>query len=316
MSKTSIFVSKYSRFMLLILICVGLTIATPNFLNYRNILNVFQQSSMLLIMALGMMFAMLLGRGVDMSIGSVVALTSCIGALIMRMGRGTEFIILGIVVAILLGIFIGTANGLLIAYLKLPAILVTFGTQQIIRGTAFYIMSDTVIVGLPSTILFLGTGRVWGVPMPIIIAVALVSIAAFILNKTQIGRKIYVVGANPAAAKFSGIHVNRTIVLGFMISSLLATIAGIVFIGRLGAAEPQIGDAFAFQAVSAVAIGGTSFRGGIGSAGGVVIGALIITLLLNGMNLLNISAFWQGAVSGLIVILAVLLDYFARKKAM
>ena len=316
MSKTSIYVSKYSRIMLLMLICVGLTIATPAFFTFNNLLNVLQQSSMLLIMSLGMMFAMLLGRGVDMSIGSVVALTSCIGALFMRMGPGPEYTMLGVSIAIFLGIFLGALNGSLIAYLKLPAILVTFGTREIIRGIAFYMMSDTVIVGLPRGILFLGTGRVWGIPMPIIIAVTLTLLAAFVLIKTGIGRKIYIVGANPMAAKFSGIHVNQTIILAFIISSLLATIAGIVFIGRLGAAEPQIGDAFAFQAVSAVAIGGTSFRGGIGSAGGVVIGALIITLLLNGMNLLNISSFWQGTVSGMIVILAVLLDYFARRKTM
>ena len=314
MSKVSIYVSKYSRILLLVLICVGLTIATPNFLTFNNLLNVLQQSSLVLIMALGMLFAMLLGRGVDMSIGSTVALTSCIGALIMRMGQGPVFTALGVVAALALGIFLGVFNGVLIAYLKLPAILVTFGTREIIRGVAFFIMSDTVIVGLPRSILFMGTGRVWGIPMPIIIAAALTILAAFVLLKTGIGRRTYIVGANPSAANFSGIPVNRTLVLGFVISSLLATVAGLVFIGRLGAAEPQIGDAFAFQSVSAAAIGGVSFRGGTGSAGGVVIGALIITLLLNGMNLLNISSFWQGAVSGLIVIMAVLLDYFARRK--
>jgi len=291
-------------------------IVSPVFLTWNNIINVLRQSAMLLIMSLGMMYAMLLGRGVDMSIGSTLALSSCVGAYIMTNNSGISYTVLGVGVILLIGILVGLLNGALIAYLKLPAILVTFGTREIVRGIAYYLMSDQVLTGLPSSILFVGSGRLFNrmIPMPVVIAAVLTVVAMFVLRKTMLGRRIYIVGANPVTAEFSGVHVYRVIISGFVVSGLMAAIAGIVYIGRLGAAEPQIGEAFAFQCVAAVAIGGTSFSGGIGSASGAVIGALILTLLINAMNLLNVSSSWQGVMNGLVIIIAVLLDDLARRQ--
>lgn len=315
MSESKVFLTKYSRLLLLILILVALAFASPNFLSKSNLINVLRQSSMLLIMSLGMMFAMLLGRGVDMSIGSILSLTSCWSAFIMKNDVNNPiYTVLGIVVAIVVGVSLGIMNGAIIAYFRLPAILVTFGTREIIRGVAYLMMSDTVVTRIPKFVQLLGTGKWLSIPMPIWVALGFVILATFMLKHSRIGRRIYLVGANPAAAKFSGINVNFTIIFGFTMSALFATFAGLVYIGRLNAAEPQIGETFAFQCVSAVAIGGTSFNGGIGSAWGAVVGAIILSLLLNGMNLLNISSSWQGIVNGVMVILAVLLDYIARKQ--
>lgn len=315
MKAVNSFIAKYSRVIILLLICICLTISSKNFLNIDNLVNVLRQSSMMLIMSLGMTCAMLLGRGVDMSIGSTLALSSCIAASFLTFEASTGSIILGVIIALSIGILIGIINGALIAYLKLPAILVTFGMREIVRGLVYTIMRGNVVTNLHPYILFLGGGRLFDIiPMPIVIAGFLTLITAFILKRTKIGRELYVVGANASAAKFSGIKTNRTIIFGFAISGLLAALAGVVYLGRLGTAEGDIGQIFAFQSISAVAIGGISFNGGIGSAWGAVIGVLILTLLTNGLNLLNISPFWQGTVNGSIIIAAILLDHIARKR--
>lgn len=306
---------KYSRILILVLIMAGVSVATPDFLKVSNLLNVARQSSMLLIMSLGMTCAMLLGRGVDMSIGATLSLTSCLVAGFVQSGNSVGSVMMGILLALVIGGLVGCLNGVLVAYLHLPAILVTFGIREIIRSVAFYYMDGNIVSGFHSSIVYMGSGWVFGtIPTPIIIALVLTAATAFMLKHTRTGREIYVVGANPEAARFSGLKVEKSVIMGFVLSGTLAALAGIVYLGRLGAAEAEIGNAFAFQCVSAVAIGGISFAGGAGSAWGAVIGALILNVLLNGMNLLNISSYWQGTVNGAIIIVAVLLDYIVRKQ--
>lgn len=306
---------KYSRILILVLLIAGTSIASPDFLRMDNLLNVARQSSMLLIMSLGMTCAMLLGRGVDMSIGATLSLTSCIAAGFLRSNDTIGSVLVGIMIALLIGMFIGLANGILVAYLHLPAILVTYGVREIIRSIAFFYMDGDVVSGFHKAIMFMGSGFAFGrIPTQIIIAAVLTAVTAWMLKHTRIGRELYVVGANPSAAKFSGLKVEKSVVLGFVLSGILAALAGIVYLGRLGAAEAEIGTQFHFQCVSAVAIGGISFAGGAGSAWGAVIGALILNILINGMNLLNISSYWQGTVNGVIIIIAVLLDYMVSKK--
>lgn len=307
--------AKYSRIFMLLLICIGLSFATENFLVFTNIINVLRQSSMLTIMSLGMMCAMLLGRGVDISIGSTLAFSSCMAASFLVNQDNVAVLIAGIFYSLLIGIAIGVLNGSMIAYLRLPAILVTFGTREIFRGLTYAIMRGEVVTNLHPAIRYMGSGRLFGeIPMPIVLALLFTVLTALMLKRTRVGRELYLVGANPYSAKFSGIKTNRTIIFGFAASGLLSAIAGIIYLGRLGTAEGEIGQAFAFQSIGAVAIGGVSFRGGVGSAWGAVIGALIITLLINGMNLLSVSSYWQGTVNGAVIILAVLIDYFASKR--
>lgn len=313
--KTKQILVRYSRILILLLLMICMSIASPNFLKATNLINVARQSSMLLIMSLGMTCAMLLGRGVDMSIGATLSISSCIAAGFMRSNDSPGSVFLGILIAILIGMFIGVINGTLVAYLHLPAILVTYGVREIIRSLAYYYMDGDVVTGFHSIVNFMGSGYVFGViPTQIIIALALTFIMAWMLKHTILGRELYVVGSNPNAARFSGIRVERSVVMGFVLSGALAALAGIVYLGRLGAAEAEIGTDFHFQCVSAVAIGGISFAGGAGSAWGAVIGALILNILINGMNLLNISSNWQGTVNGVVILIAVVLDYVARKQ--
>ncbi len=308
------FLMKYSRIVILVLIMAGVSIASPDFLKPSNLLNVARQSSMLLIMSLGMTCAMLLGRGVDMSIGATLSLTSCVAAGFLRSNDTVGSVLIGIVIALVIGMFIGLINGVLISYLHLPAILVTYGVREIIRSVAFFYMDGDIISGFHKFVMFMGSGFAFGaIPTQIIIALVLTAATAWMLKHTRMGRELYVVGANPSAAKFSGLKAEKSVILGFVLSGALAALAGIVYLGRLGAAEAEIGNQFHFQCVSAVAIGGISFAGGAGSAWGAVIGALILNILINGMNLLNISSYWQGTVNGVIIIVAVLLDYVVRK---
>jgi len=217
--------------------------------------------------------------------------------------------------------FYSMADSIIVAKFNLPAILVTLGTREIIRGIAYYFMSEKVIVILPQFITQMGMGRVFkkvewlptSIPIPILIALGFVILSVFILRFTAIGRSVYLVGANAQAARFSGIRTNAVMVFGFVISAVYSAVAGLIYIGRLSAAEPSIGADFAFECVSAVAIGGASFSGGVGTVWGTVIGSIIFCLVLNALNLLHVSAYWQGAVNGTVVILAVLLDYFARR---
>ena len=314
--KTKDLIAKLSRPALVLLICVVLSILSPNFLTKANILNVLRQSSLLLIMSLGMLFAMLLGKGLDLSIGATLALSSCWAAMIMSQDpSNVGLTILGVVVGILVALLIGAINGTLVARFHLPAMLVTYGTRQIIRGIAFLQMSDKVITFLPRSITFIGTGRILGIGVPIWIAGLLTVTVIFILKKTAFGRRFFLVGANDSTANFSGIDSKKTIVYGFMINALFAAIAGLIYIGRLNAAEPQLGPDFHFNAIAACAVGGVSMSGGSGDPLGVVCGAIILMLLQNGMNLLGISANWNDLVQGLAIIIAVLLDFFANRKA-
>lgn len=309
------FAVKYSRVLILAVLMACLAVAAPEFLKPSNLLNVARQSSMLLIMSLGMTCAMLLGRGVDMSVGATLSLTSCVAAGFLRSSDSVGSVLLGIGIALVLGMAVGLVNGVLVAYLHLPAILVTYGVREIIRSLAFFYMDGDVVSGFHEIVMFMGSGFLFGtIPTQIVIALVLTVATAWMLKHTRAGRELYVVGANPHAARFSGLKVERSVVIGFMLSGALAALAGIVYLGRLGAAEAEIGNAFHFQCVSAVAIGGISFAGGAGSAWGAVVGALILNILINGMNLLNISSNWQGTVNGVIIIVAVLLDYIVRKQ--
>ena len=309
------FMARYSHIFILLLIFVVMTIATDRFLRVDNLLNVARQSSMLLIMALGMTMAMTLGRGVDMSMGAIVSISSCFAATFFLRSKGWESIVLGIFVGIGIGALAGILNGALISFLHLPAMLVTFGVREILRGVAYAYMNGGVITSIHPAIGFIGSGRVFGIiPTQVLIAIFFTLLVAYILKATRVGRELYISGANPSAAVFSGINLSKNIILGFMFSGIMAAIAGIIYVGRLGAAEAEIGNDFHFQAVSAAAIGGISFNGGVGNPWGVVAGALILTLLTNAQNLLQISSAWQGFIYGAVILLAVLLDFFVRNQ--
>lgn len=303
----------FSRVMALMIIFVLLSVVCPNFLGVRNLLNILNQASLNVFIAIGMTMAMLVG-GIDLSVGSVLALTSVVAARMFVNGNPAEMA-LGIIIALALGLFLGAVNGTLAAYLSLPAFLVTFGMSQVARGISYLYMNGVIYNNFDEAFLILGKGKVFGIPMPILIAVAALAIMGVILKKTVAGRKIYTVGANPSMARYSGIHNNRTVVLSYAISGLFAALAGLIYISRLDAAEATIGTSFANNAIAAAAIGGISFSGGKGNVLGTVIGALILTLIQNGMNQLGITTEYQNLVTGMVIMIAVLLDRKSAKIA-
>lgn len=308
-------VAKYSYVFILLLIIIFMSFATDQFLTASNILNVLRQASLLLIMALGMTMAMILGRGVDMSLGAIVSISSCFAAQFFLRSSSVWEILFGILVGLAVGAACGVLNGVMVTYLHLPAMLATYGLREILRGVAYAYMDGNVITNINPIISFLGNGKIAGVfPTPVVMALIFTLICTYFLKKTKTGRELYLTGSNPQAARFSGINVNKTVILGFVLSGVMAAVAGILYVGRLGAAEAEIGNDFHFQAVSAAAIGGVSFNGGSAKTYGVVAGALILTLLNNAQNLLQISSSWQGVIYGTVIIIAVLIDYFVTKQ--
>jgi len=300
------YLARFSRVLALIVIVIILSVLSPGFLQINNLMNVLNQTSLNLIVACGMTITMLI-TGIDLSVGSILALTSVVAASYFKSGSVPEMAF-GIGLALLLGFLLGAMNGVAVHYLRLPPFLVTFGTQQIFRGMAFLYMSGSVLNDFDSKFLFIGKGKLWGIPTPVIITIVLIVVVGFILKKTVVGREFYYVGSNLSAAKYSGISVAKVTVIAFGLSGMIAALAGIVYISRLNAAEAVIGESFALQAIAAAAIGGISFKGGSGSIYGTIIGALILTIILNGMNLLGVPTQWQSFATGGLIIIAVLMD--------
>lgn len=302
-----------SRLTAVLVIFLALIVISPKFGETANLLNVLRVASLNLIIATGIALCMMVS-GIDLSVGAVIALTTILFGPYFQMGRSPQDMVIGILGILVLSVIIGTVNGIIIAYLGLPPFLATYGMQQITRGLAYFLTSGAVFSNFTPQFQFLGAGYLLGIPMPVLFAALLLLIVGFVLNKTTLGRKIYAVGSNKDAARYSGINVNRTLVMTYMLSGLIAGFGGIIYISRLNAAEPTIGTEFAQNAIAAAAIGGISFKGGKGNVFGIIIGALILTFVTNGMNLLGINSDWQMGVTGAIIILAVLLDRSTAKK--
>lgn len=300
-----------SRLLAIIIISIGLSITCPNFLTVNNILNIFNQASMNVFIAMGMMMTMLIA-GIDLSVGSVVALSSVVAARFFFTDNLFS-IAAGILVALLIGLVCGLVNGSLTAYFNLPAFLVTFGVSQVARGISYLIMNGRVFNGFSETFKVIGKARLIGkIQMPILIMLVCMIIMSIFLKKSNLGRQIYTTGANPSAARYSGINTRRITLLCYAMSGMFAALAGVIWISRLDAAEATIGASYANDAIAAAAIGGISFSGGRGKVFGTLLGAVLLTLIKNGMNQLGIPTEYQKLVTGAVIIIAVLID---RKSA-
>lgn len=300
-----------SRLLAIVIISIGLSIAAPNFLTVNNILNIFNQASMNVFIAIGMMMTMLIA-GIDLSVGSVVALSSVVAAPFF-FSDSIASIGVGILVALAIGLICGLVNGSLVAYFNLPAFLVTFGVSQVARGISYLMMNGKVYNGFSKTFKVIGKARLIGkIQMPILIMLVCMLLMSIFLKKSNLGRKIYTTGANPSAARYSGINVRRITMLCYAMSGLFAALAGVIWISRLDAAEATIGASYANDAIAAAAIGGISFSGGRGKVVGTLLGAVLLTLIKNGMNQLGIPTEYQKLVTGGVIIIAVLID---RKSA-
>ncbi|KJK25144.1 ABC transporter permease [Burkholderiaceae bacterium 16] len=292
------------------LLCLLLAVASDAFLTLSNILNVLRQASLLFLLASGVTLVILTG-GLDLSVGANVAMSACVAATVMKATGSTT---LGVGAGLGTGALIGLANGLLVAMLRIPPFIATYGMLWVLHGVTYWFMAGETIHGFPPAFRAIGSGYLLGVPIPVYLMLLFLVAGTAMSQKTVYGQEIYAIGANPVAARLSGVPVKRRLVLVYLVSGAMAGIASLVFLARLNSAEGDIGEALTLPAIAAVLIGGTSLFGGVGRVSGTLVGAIILTLVLNGMNLLTVSANWQPLVTGVIVVLAVFLDTLSRKR--
>lgn len=292
------------------LILIGVVFATlsPVFLTTPNLINILQQSSINAAIALGMTLVIISG-GIDLSVGPTAALSAVIAASLMVAGVPVP---LAIMAALGVGMLCGLFNGVLVAYAGLQPFIVTLGGLSLFRALALIYTGGNPVFGIPPEFRALTNGSLLGVPNPVV-AVGIIALVLWVvLNKTPLGEYILAVGGNQEAARIAGVPVARTKVATFVISGTLAAIASLILVGRLGAAEPTIGNLWELDAIAAAAIGGASLMGGKGSIVGTIIGAIILGALRNGLTLMNVQAFYQLLATGIIIIAAMLIDRATR----
>ncbi|MDU7411247.1 MAG: ribose ABC transporter permease [Anaerococcus sp.] len=290
----------------LIILMIFVSILNPAFLQSNNLLNLMRQLIINGFIALGMTFVILTG-GIDLSVGSTLALTSAIFAGLLQNGMNTG---LAILIALVLGLVLGLLNGILITKGKLAPFIVTLATMTIFRGLTLVYTDGRPIAGPRDNFAFkfLGKGQFLGIPFQVILFILAFLVLWMILNKTALGRKIYAVGGNEKASFISGINIDKVKIWVYVISSLMAVLSGLVLTSRLNSAQPTAGAAYEMDAIAAVVLGGTSMTGGSGSLTGTLIGILILGVLNNGLNLLGVSSFYQQIVKGIVILIAVLID--------
>ena len=292
----------------LILIVVVFASLSPVFLTAPNLINILQQSSINAAIALGMTLVIISG-GIDLSVGPTAALSAVIGASLMVAGVPVP---LAIMASLGVGVMCGLFNGVLVAYAGLQPFIVTLGGLSLYRALALIYTGGNPIFGIPPEFRALTNGNVAGVPNSVIVVGIIALILWVVLNKTPLGEYILAVGGNEEAARIAGVPVARTKVATFVISGSLASVAALILVGRLGAAEPTIGNLWELDAIAAAAIGGASLMGGKGSIVGTLIGAIILGALRNGLTLMNVQAFYQLLATGIIIIVAMLIDRATR----
>lgn len=296
-----------------ILFMTIVAIVNPAFISRANLFNVFRSTGFTLITALGMTFVLIAG-GLDLSVGSVLALGGCITGLALVNLELPVWI--AIILGCLSGFIIGLFNGFIIVRFKIPALIMTLGMMYMARGVVFIITEGVPIYPLPAEFQAIEQNDLWGVPKVVILCVLLSVLAHLFLKKTVIGRSVYAIGGNQEAARLSGIDLNKVNVICYCITGTLAALAGIMMSSRLGSAQPNGGTGYEMTVIAAVIIGGTSTTGGIGTILGTAVGALFMNVLSNAMTILKVSVYWQNFVIGFILVFAVVLDQYKRKKMM
>ncbi|MTI67352.1 MAG: ribose ABC transporter permease [Firmicutes bacterium] len=299
---------KYKSVIGLIVFSAIIAIINPRFLYTSNILNVLRQTSINSIIAAGMTFVILTG-GIDLSVGSTLALSGAIAASLIALGMNAFLVI---IIAILVGALIGAFNGVVISKGKVQPFIATLAAMTLVRGyTLVYTDGKPISTGYEQNAeIFskIGAGYFLGIPIPIYIMAAVFIIAYYILKHTRLGRYVYALGGNEDATKLSGINTDKIKIYVYAISGALAALSGLIITSRLSSAQPQAGSGYELDAIAAVVLGGTSLAGGVGSVLGTIIGALIIGILNNALNLMDVSSYYQLLAKGLVILIAVLLD--------
>lgn len=299
---------QFGTFAVFVVLCGVITILTPHFFTVSNLLNVAQQTVINAIIAVGLTYV-IISAGIDLSVGSILAFSGVVMGL--ALGAGTPIpVAIGVGVAV--GAACGLVNGLLIAYGRLPPFIATLGMMSVARGAALLATDGRPVSGFDESFRWLATGEVAGVPVPVVVMIVVYAIAHFTLTRTKFGRYTYAIGGNEEAALLSGVPVRIYKVGIYAACGALAGLASVLLTARLNSAQPIAGLSYELDAIAATVIGGTSLMGGRGSVVGTLIGALIMGVLRNGLNLLGVSSFIQQVVIGSVIISAVLLDTFLK----
>ena len=312
---------KIQSLIALLLLCIVLSIMTDKFFTADNGLNVLRQIAVNICISTGMTL-IVLTAGIDLSVGSVLALCGAVTAGLLKNGIEIPssnlfigFTLLGAIAGgIILGALLGWFNGFTITKFRVPPFVATLAMLTIARGVTMLYTKGHPISNLGKDFAFIGSGSLIGIPVPVWIAIAVVLFAAFLTQQTKMGRYIYAIGGNEQAAKLSGINIVKVKMSVYAIAGALAALGGIIVTARLDSAQPNAGTSYELDAIAAVVIGGTSLSGGKGSVWGTVMGAIIIGVLNNGLVLLNVSPFWQQVVKGAVILLAVIIDKIGERK--
>ncbi len=295
--------------------CVFLVIfptTRSTFLTQNNVFNILRQNASNLFLATGMTMVIILG-GIDLSVGSVIALSGCVAAgCVVNMGLPE---VAAFLIAILIGAVVGMFNGVVICKTNIPPFIVTLASMNITKGIALVYTQGAPIRCMTDAFKFPGAGYVGPIPTPVILMLIIFVIAVMLVNRTHFGRHIYAVGGNAQAASFSGINVQKVKFWVYTFTGIMAGIAGVVIASRLYSGQPRSGEGAEMDAIAAVVVGGTSMSGGSGRLGGTLIGVLIIGVLNNGLNLMGVDSNWQYIVKGFVILLAVYVDFIRNRKA-
>ncbi|VBB07254.1 abc transporter permease [Lucifera butyrica] len=301
---------KSETLIILLVMVIILSILSPTFLHPQNLINVVRQISVIAIIAMGSTMA-IITTGIDLSPGSVVAL---VGVVTATYAHSDSQLLLAILIGLFTGAFAGFINGSISALGKIPPFIATLGMYTAARGAALIFSDGRPVTDLSHGFEFIGGGYILGIPCPIYIMIVTGVLVHILLKHTKFGKHVYAIGGNTQAAVVSGINVERTLIYVYSLAGLLAGLGGIILTSRLDAGQPTSGVGYELDAIASAVIGGTSLSGGIGTIGGTMIGALIIGVLNNGLDLLNVSPYWQQILKGVIIVGAVLLDKIKNKK--
>jgi ribose/xylose/arabinose/galactoside ABC-type transport system permease subunit len=301
---------KYRLILILLVLMVVLSIMSPKFLSVRNLSNVLWSVSVIGIMASGSIYTIITG-GIDLSVGSVAALAGIVFATLMiNTGLG---MVISIIITLIVGCFIGLVNGILVSKFKVPAFIATMASLSYIFGLSL-VISDGQTIGIlePKAFVFIGLGKIFGIPFPVYIMIGIFAISYWILNHSSYGRKIIATGGNPIASELSGIAIKKITTIGYIISAFTATTAGIVLASMTQQAKSTMAQGYEMDVITAIVLGGTSLAGGNGSVKGVIFGTVLVGIVSNAMNLLNISSEYHLVVKGIIIIAAIAFDSYSK----
>ncbi|MDR7416285.1 MAG: ABC transporter permease [Armatimonadota bacterium] len=314
-------VARGGPLVILLLLVAYLSLSAPYFFTVGNFKNILQQTAAVMILAVGQT-VVIIGAGIDLSVAATLALSASLGAVAMTYWGQSVWV--GVLLALAAGSLVGLVNGVVITKGRVPDFIVTLGTMSAARGVALILTGGLPVPShltaiqlrayLPQEIIWLGSGSLLGIPVAPLVALVMAFVGWVVLQHTPLGRGTYAVGGNREAARVSGIDVDRVKISGYVLSGFLAAVAGLVLTGRLNSANALMAEGMELQSIAAVVLGGTNLFGGVGGVGGTVVGALIMGVLGNGLNLLNVSAFWQRVIMGLMIVLVVILDQWRRRQ--